>query len=244
MANCGGKKKERPVDPETAKVILKTVFERIDEQLSFEQVIERAEKKISRERRQVASCLKWLVKEGMLKKTSKGKNRFYTPDHDTYAKLVYISQPQRASIGELDKFQIMAPLVYSKFKEATDVDFDNQDVQVGKREVPCVGGGVSQYNLKKLNRLTCDLLDTLKSALDVKYLGGGIDPSALYGFLWDNVTEVISSYMDAWQFIYSTPGAAAKFGDQVDYAKIKLGKIGTGYQQDRALIMLVPSLTS
>jgi hypothetical protein len=217
-----GEKKEEHVDEETAKAILSTVFERIDERLTCEEIIERAHKNISRSERQVIRCLNWLVEKGMLHKDSEGKNRFYTPDYEAYAKLVYISQPQRASIGELDKFQIMAPIIYSKFKKATGVDFESKDDQAGKSKVPCVGGGVSRDNLKKLTTLTCDLLDTLKSALDIKYLGGGTDPSVLYGFLWDNVTNVVSAYMDAWQFIYSTPGAAAKFGEQMEYSKTKL----------------------
>jgi hypothetical protein len=42
---------------------------------------------------------------------------------------------------------------------------------------------------------------------------------ATFGTTGDNCTKVISAYMDAWQFIYKTPGSKRKFIDYMAAAE-------------------------
>jgi hypothetical protein len=160
-----------------------------------------------------------LCKQGKMERKPEGQNVLYRLEPMTWWIMAHVQKVDWVSIGELAKFQLIARMVSDKYNEVVDWNPEDEKTYKLKPNVPKVGGGVSPSNLKTLMRLTIQLVDSLKENLPVEYLGEGTAPSDLYGLLWDNCTKVISAYMDAWQFIYKTPGSKHKFIDYMAAAE-------------------------
>lgn len=209
---------------ETVKDIFSLWSKDSKESLSCKVIIQRG-KTLGLSRRTVLRYLELLKKAEQIKRDKKpgSKYTFYTPDTAAWNSIMNTFPLQWVSTGEMAKFHVISHTIGDKYDEVVDWDRDDFRTYESKSKIPKVmGKSVSPDNSKKLGRSICQLLDVLKESLAVDYLGGSTDHSALYGLLWDDITKVVSAYMDLWQFIYKTPGANDKFSEYLRVIEDKL----------------------
>ena len=198
--------------------ILKIWDKRIDEKLSFTTIIEEAEKR-EMKKETVIDYLKKLtgedelfegLKRKILERTKEGKYVYYKPvSGDLYFGLLGISKGIWAPPEKyLTLCYDVNDVVTKRFNEAIKLLEKDQTFQRPKK-------------LERLNVSSVRLMDTLKKSLCCEFHAGSDSTEEAFRSLWQNVTEVVSAYMELWTLTQGF-GYQKRMGKRMEYLKAKL----------------------
>jgi hypothetical protein len=204
----GGKRLER------IKEILSIWSGQTQREMSYTEIVSEAKKK-GIAARQVARDLKTLSsadeegKTPLRKIKAKGKKAvFYKPNVKIWF-LCFVKK-EYVDLREEKQIQPLKNVIFNKFNRNLRWHADREETY-HCFIVPAEGKGMKPESLRVLNSMTKKLITELKESLSLEYFDGKtVAPEEVHKVLMQNVTNLVSNYMDLWSYISKPDGLSNK----------------------------------